>query len=63
MSKYSATTYDAVWSMGLALSKLEKILNQQNLTINEYTLSRRNVIQRLLKEFKSLNFNGISVSK
>ncbi|KAK0175457.1 hypothetical protein PV327_009205 [Microctonus hyperodae] len=60
LSRFSAQTYDAVWSMASALSTVEVLLNQRNTTIAEYTHSRRDIADDLLNALKDLNFLGVS---
>ncbi|KAK0083712.1 hypothetical protein PV325_008334 [Microctonus aethiopoides] len=60
LSRFSAQTYDAVWSMASALSTVEVLLNQRNTTIAEYSHSRRDIADDLLSALKDLNFLGVS---
>ncbi|XP_043276571.1 gamma-aminobutyric acid type B receptor subunit 2 isoform X2 [Venturia canescens] len=60
LSKYAGQTYDAVWSMALALQKLEEFLNSNKSSIAQYNHSRKEMAHYLLEQLKSLNFVGVS---
>lgn len=48
--------------MALALEKTENILNKDNISVVQYTHSRKDIALRLLEQLKLLRFNGVSVS-
>ncbi|XP_023290451.1 gamma-aminobutyric acid type B receptor subunit 1 [Orussus abietinus] len=59
-SRFSAQTYDAVWTMALAISKTENGLNQRNISLVQYTHLRKDLAYELLGQLKGLHFIGVS---
>ena len=48
--------------MALALENTENILNKDNISIGQYTHTRKDIALRLLEQLKLLRFVGVSVS-
>ncbi|XP_058814288.1 gamma-aminobutyric acid type B receptor subunit 2 [Topomyia yanbarensis] len=64
ISQFAPQTYDAVWAMALALRGAERTwtqVAQPNRTrLANYDYSRFDIARELLRQFDSLQFNGIS---
>ncbi|XP_031781803.1 gamma-aminobutyric acid type B receptor subunit 2 isoform X2 [Nasonia vitripennis] len=60
VSRFAAQTYDAVWSMALALKRTEYILNKKNISMTQYNHTRRDLAVKLLKQLRRLHFVGVS---
>ncbi|KAK9307833.1 hypothetical protein QLX08_001913 [Tetragonisca angustula] len=59
-NSFARQTYDAVWAMALALENTENILNKDNISIGQYTHTRKDIALRLLEQLKLLRFVGVS---
>ncbi|XP_043802454.1 uncharacterized protein LOC122720070 isoform X3 [Apis laboriosa] len=59
-SKFAGQTYDAVWAMAFALEKTETILNRDNISLTQYTHTRKDIALQLLEQLKLLRFIGVS---
>lgn len=48
--------------MAFALEKTETILNRDNISLTQYTHTRKDIALQLLEQLKLLRFIGVSVS-
>ena len=57
---YAPLTYDAVWSMALALnSSASRLLKHE--TLQNFTYERKDMTQIFMEQMHSLNFEGMTV--
>ena len=54
--------YDAVWTIALTLNKSTTVLQQQNMTLEEFDYNNTFMRKTFMKYAKTLSFQGMSVS-
>ena len=65
LSKYAPQTYDAVWTIALALKSAEDSWRSTNnkLRVNNFDYSRQDMANEFIKQLSKINFLGVSVNK
>ena len=58
----AAFAYDAVWTIALTLNKSITVLQQQNMTLEEFDYNNTCMRKTFMKYAKTLSFQGMSVS-
>jgi gamma-aminobutyric acid type B receptor len=63
-SRFAPETYDAVWSIALALKGAEESwkLLRNSKKLNSFDYTRKDLVKDFLSQFSKLKFQGISVS-
>ena len=60
LNSWGTVAYDSMWTLGLALDRAEKSLNNKNLTLLDSSLGNEAVSSTILKELENVVFNGAS---
>ena len=58
----AAFAYDAVWTIALTLNKSITVLQQQNMSLEEFDYNNTVMRKTFMKYAKALSFQGMSVS-
>ena len=63
LSKYAPQTYDAVWTIALALKSAEDSWRSKNtiFRVNNFDYSRKDMAKEFIKQLSQTKFMGVSV--
>ena len=60
VNNWATVAYDSMWTLGLALDKADRSLNEQNLSLLNSSLGNNITSSAILEELKNISFNGTS---
>ena len=58
--QYSSLLYDQIWAFALALNRSLPVMEKLNLSIDQYTIGRRDITELIEEQMMNLNFQGAS---
>ena len=60
LNSWATVTYDSLWTLGIALDRAERSLNNRNLSLLNPSLGNDTISLTILEELQNVSFNGAS---